>query len=165
MLSPRLKIYPVHGVKNRILPWRSPFLDIFYFDKNQTHMYGRGHKTKLLSDVFPLSLRPFQGRMVPSPRDPRRYLTHYQRKDYYTQTVTRRFEAEFQCRGPDFNYLNERVIHKSKVAEVPCTQLFHLFPFVRHVRGEGAAYCKEELVFRGKILNVFYRTARGIPAC
>ena len=139
-------------------------MDIFYFQKNTTHLYGKGYHPKLLSDVFPLTSRPFQGRLVPGPHNPRRVLATSLAVDF-AHGPTGNFEAEYQCRGPDYNYVKETGIPKNVVPEVPCSQLFHLHPFVRHIRGEGGAYCKEELVFRGEVLSVFYRSSEGIPAC
>ena len=55
--------------------WTYPQLDIFWLDENSTHVMvhteGLSHPK---TTVYPLVHRPFHGRLVPAPRDPRRAL-------------------------------------------------------------------------------------------
>ena len=130
-------------------------MDISYFQQNSTHVFGQGFPATPKSHVFPLSKRPFQGKLVQAPRDPRRVLS-----SILEGSSTGDFQAERVCRGAKVN--QEKV---ASVPSVPCSGLIHKFPFVRHMRSGGGSYCKEELVYRGKVLSVFYRCSMNIPVC
>lgn len=162
---PTHKIYPVNGGETRAhWPWKTPFVDIFYFDQNDTHIFGQGWRTLPKADVFPLTKRPFQGRMAPGPRDPHRVLMSCFHKANQTLSPMGGFVAEHQCKGNHRNIMKDFAINRPPPL-VECSQMLRVFPFVRHSRGEGGAYCKEELIFRGKVLNVHYRNSTGLAAC
>ena len=55
--------------------WDFPFVDIFWIDQNKTHVWVNTEKmTHAKSNIYPLTSRPFAGRMLPAPRDPRKTL-------------------------------------------------------------------------------------------
>ena len=79
LLIHRTKLYmtrsktDMHGKKEKDLKF--PMLDIFWIDNNETHVWvNTEDMTHKKSTVYPLTLRPFNGRMFPSPRDPRKAL-------------------------------------------------------------------------------------------
>ena len=137
--------------------WRTPFLDIFYYTDNNTHILGDGFHQYLKSHVFPLTSRPYLGQLLPAPRDPRSILA----RKFGDGLVLPPGDL---CKGVSRNYIKDKFIHYHTPL-VNCSQLTNHYPFVRHVRGEGGAYCQEQLVMRGRVLSVFYRDAAGIPFC
>ena len=172
---PRSKIYPKNGsVPDDDSPWRTPNLDIYYWSQNETHLYSRGRRAVPKSHVFPLTARPFQGRMVSGPRDPRSVLRHaYNKRSRSGESRSSDgLRAEVECQGNRRDYVRD-VLISHRPPTVQCAQLYDRYPFVRHSRGqggaysrgEGGAYCKEELIIRGKVVGVFHRSASGIPVC
>jgi len=133
------------NVSKRLFKW--PFLDIFWMDENKTDIWSPHeeiyHKR---SNIFPLTTRPFHGRMFPSPRDPRAVL-----KELYGHGKDGLSAVLDKC-----GWWNNKV---------NCTSMLEMTPFVQHTRGPGGAFCKEQLVLNGTIMDTFTRTAQNIPIC
>ena len=106
------------------------------------------------AEILPITLRPFGKKNYPSPHDPLHWLNTDYGKDW-----------QKNCSTATWDYLNEGYTPKHMRVTVKCASLLKLFPFVRHIRGPADSYCKEELVFQGKVLNTFVRSAKGIPTC
>merc|ERR1719239_335945 len=96
----------------------------------------------LKDTIYPLVKRPFAGRMLLGPRDPRKAID----EEYGVWVLDR-------CADPYF------------ANRVPCSRLMHKFNLVQHVRGPGGGWCKEELVSQGKIISTFTRSSYNIPVC
>ena len=68
--------------------FRFLMLDIFWIDNNKTHVWvNTEHMTHKKSTVYPLTLRPFNGRMFPSPRDPRKALEEIYSKKVFGKCI------------------------------------------------------------------------------
>ena len=76
---PRTKIYPqsAHlplGNRSR-RGLHIPHLDVFWMDENATHVWSIPERLLFnKSTIYPLTDRPFAGRMIPGPRDVRKAL-------------------------------------------------------------------------------------------
>ena len=105
-----------------------------------------------MDTVFPLISRPFGNNMYPAPKDPHWYLSQF-------------FKGfNEQCSSGGWDYLKQ-LIKPERDTIVPCSQILNVFPFVSHTRGPGGAYCKEELVYKGKAVRTFVRSSKDIPIC
>ena len=130
-----------------------PFLDVFYYKDNTTHLTGPQQKKPLrLSVIFPLQLRPMNQKLYFAPRDPYRYLKEL---DYGLD----------ECFTGGYNHSIELRKRREETATLPCANLVNKVPFVTHVRGPGGAFCLEHLTSQGKVLSSFSRSKRGIPEC
>ena len=154
-----MKAFSQLGQKQWHTWWRTPYLDIYFYNEDDTHIlleHGEKHKK---TDTFPLLNRPFGNRMRPCPRDPRAFL-----KSTYLRYG--QFNMEAMCYTHYYDYMQTKEKPKEDMNMlVPCASLLNYFPFVQHSRGPGSAYCKEELVFKGEVLSTFVRSARNISVC
>ncbi|CAG5134666.1 unnamed protein product [Candidula unifasciata] len=136
------KIFSVHADPIRGCKWRWPFLDIFFFAENQTHIWDVSpwyYKTFSFPKtiIFPLTRRPFMNLTLPAPHNPRAVLnTNYDIG---------------LCQSLAWNHRLERPGHE---VIVPCSLLFSKFAFVQRVyMNEG---CNETLVQNGEIVSYFF---------
>ncbi|GFO14690.1 lipopolysaccharide cholinephosphotransferase licd [Plakobranchus ocellatus] len=135
------KLYPSAGDIIEGVPWKWPFLDIFFYDYNLTHLWDIAPQytqefTFPKTAVFPLGRRPFMDMSLPVPKEP--------------QTVLDRNYNISECASGGYVHRWERVTHSTNV---PCSWLRHMFPFVERVDiKEG---CNETLWYKGKILGGF----------
>ena len=105
-----LKNTPLAGRR----PWNFPFADIFLYERNDTYLWrvpDRDLDFKV-TDIFPLTLRPFGELWLPSPRKPDRLFS---------------FDPYDMCKGHIWNHKNE--VEISSVS-VKCDELKHIYPFV-----------------------------------
>ncbi|XP_055898898.1 uncharacterized protein LOC129928450 isoform X2 [Biomphalaria glabrata] len=150
----RYKFYSDTGHVIKKKPWKSPFLDISFYDENSTHIWDVTIPSQgpFLKDItFPLTLRPLLGGLYPSPHDP-----------YLTLNVTYQVD---DCYTGSYNHTNEKKRDKKDIGNVPCSALLDTVAFVQHVRGPGGAWCEEVLTHRGQILGSFVRSSYKIPIC
>ena len=145
--------------------WTTPSLDVFFYDENATHVQKlQGHKSKpgegVRKDVvFPLVKRPFNGRMFPAPRDPRKFLNALMQKHA-------NYIDAFCVVGPHDYYTESRKPHPyGQGNTVRCSKLLKYFPFVRHTKGAGGDICIEEKMFKGKVVSTFVRDGAFITQC
>lgn len=120
------KFYPTDGLQTSWLPesYRWPFVDIFFFEENATHIWDlepEYHASGFVwpkSSVFPLARRPFGNLAVPAPCDALSFvLANYANADT---------EA---CSSRSYDHRLERHLwHQSST--VHCSHLWHIFPFV-----------------------------------
>ncbi|CAL1529630.1 unnamed protein product, partial [Lymnaea stagnalis] len=84
----RYKFFARDGHAIRKLKWKSPFLDVSFYNENTTHLWDvtiPKQSPFSRSDIFPLTYRPLLGGLFPSPRDPLRTLqVTYKLDDCYT---------------------------------------------------------------------------------
>lgn len=94
------------------MPWHFPFLDIFYYRKNETHVWSTDHDNYLATDVYPLMMRPLGSLWFPAPRNGFIFLN---KKVLQT------------CRLHSYDHRAEK---SHSALEVPCENLTGYYPFV-----------------------------------
>ena len=117
------KLFPRAARRIPGVVWRWPFLDIFFYADNATHVWDvhAGYIRDFVfrkSDVFPLTPRPFLGQLVPAPR---RTLAVLENNYHVDACVTREWSHVTESR-------------RGHVFSVPCRELEGLFPFVKRTR-------------------------------
>ncbi|CAH1772415.1 unnamed protein product [Owenia fusiformis] len=119
--------------------WKWPFLDIFFFNENATHLWDHHSKNHgfLLkkSEVFPLSLRPFESLWLASPRQISTALDKW-----YNMSI---------CASPTWDHQTER--YTTSHTSVSCEELYPYFPFVTRT-----VDCIETLKLGGHVLHSKY---------
>ncbi|VUZ44120.1 unnamed protein product [Hymenolepis diminuta] len=117
--------------------WSWPFLDIFYYQRNESNseliLFSKKHDIK---EVFPLIYRPLGNHWYPTPRSPVLVL-----QKYYNGNV---------CFSSGYKHSLER---STRSETVECESLLNRHPFVRrcpssvnHNRNDGLQLCDEHLV-------------------
>ena len=129
-----------------------PFMDIFYYTVNTTHLINDVHKDIDLDIIFPVTLRPLNKKLYFGPRDPHRYINKqgYSIDDCYTGR---------------YNHSIELRREQSEIATLPCSVLINQVPFVQHIRGPGGAWCQEVLTLGDQVLSNFVRSKTNITDC
>lgn len=108
--------------------FRWPYVDIFFFGENATHVWdldSDSHAAGFVwpkSSVFPLTRRPFGEFMVPAPCDAVSFVS----ANYAGAEST-------ACTSPSYNHRTEVTIWRS-ARTLPCSRLWHVFPFVFRTR-------------------------------
>ena len=136
------KFFPKGGhlIRENKRTFRSPFIDVFWFDENARHIFytcSHGWANFQKSDVFPLRRRPFGEFFLPAPCNTAAYLT------------TGLFQLD-QCVSRHMNHLTVTTL---STRTVPCSRLAHMHPFVRRQR---------QLTSNGKTVIVEYQTFNGV---
>ena len=122
--------------------WGSPYIDISFYNISDTHVWDSDTyfaDRKFVfprSVVFPLTLRPFQGRQLPSPSNAEAMLKAT-------------YDVEL-CRTNSYSHLLER--GHSSCSELPCSRLHSLFPFVNRSALDSGA-CQETLMLNGAVVS------------
>ena len=120
--------------------WRWPFIDIVFFDVNDTHEYDVTLKELRLfnikSHIFPLRTGLFEHLLLPVPRNMEAYLNNRYNMDKCYSNI--RYHRE-SLKG--FKY-------RQKI--VPCGTFWNVYPFVHRFRKDKFAY--EELRLGNKVL-------------
>jgi len=125
-------------------PFRWPFIDVFWFEENASHIFYTGWlQTKLRkSDLFPLRRRPFAQFFLPAPCNTMAYLT----------------ASEFRvddCVSGRVDFHNGTVVPSKTV---PCSELEDIYPFVRRERrltGNGKVFIVESLMLNGTVVKIW----------
>ena len=106
------------------LPYQWPYVDIFFFGENETHIfdldfhYSNDFMYKKM-DVFPLILHPFHGAFLPVPCQIKRVV-----KQNYTPSL---------CKANSYLHRTEKVMPmESRGTIVPCKYLYDTYHFVRY---------------------------------
>jgi hypothetical protein len=94
--------------------WNFPFVDIFLYVKNDTHLWQMADPDTItkVKYIFPLVMRPFGELWLPAARKPKRIF---------------KFDAYDYCKGHFWNHKNETRQHK---IVLKCNDLKHIYPFV-----------------------------------
>ncbi len=108
------KIYYNYGPNAGKKHWHFPFVDIFLYTTNTTHLWNLGYsEVKLkMEDVFPLILRPLGRLWVPAPRKSERLF---------------QFDPFDKCITHSWDHRNE--IGQTKIT-MDCNDLKDIYPFV-----------------------------------
>ncbi|CAL1527717.1 unnamed protein product [Lymnaea stagnalis] len=136
------KLFSPHWDSIDERPWRFPFLDIFFYQDNETHIWDacpdyKKYFTYAKSVVFPLRRRPFLNLSLLAPRDARAVIAQTYRIDV--------------CQSNYFCHSLEKFVRYTKI---PCSRLDSVHPFVRRTYMNGG--CNETLVDQGNITKVFF---------
>lgn len=140
------KFYPMDGHGLFYKNYRSPYIDVFFFYENATHIWNgspdfRDAEVWPKRLVFPLRPRPFGVLRVPAPCNAEAFLGI-------------NFDVA-TCRSRDFSHSFEVPLPFRSVS-VPCDDLAHLYPFVRRTRLDSRKpYVMEELMYQGAKLRQF----------
>jgi LicD family len=140
-MSPQFDLYTPDASQKTMLQWkffasfasetswvpkkfRWPYVDIFFFEENATHIWDLEPEYREAgfvwpkSSVFPLTRRPFGSFTVPAPCDAIAFVS----ANYAGAEST-------SCASPTYNHRNEvRRWHSGRT--LPCSHLWHAFPFV-----------------------------------
>ena len=142
-LSPEFVFYKPADSQKKILQWKFysasasstawipkpygwPFVDIFFYRDNSTHIWDiepEYHNAGFVwpkNVIFPLTRRPFGSTLAPAPCDSLAFVE----TNYPGAGSTR-------CAAPNFNH--RRDIHRLSLRSgktVPCASLWNMFPFV-----------------------------------
>ena len=105
--------------------WNYPFVDIFYDDKNSTHIWQAdvgenraGRPPVVLDDVFPLVLRPFGPLWLYAPREPLAHLDSQGMR-----------QVETKCIVFSYNHKHE-IFQAGQSRALNCSQINSIYPFV-----------------------------------
>ncbi|XP_076444040.1 uncharacterized protein LOC143282322 [Babylonia areolata] len=121
--------------------YRWPYIDIFFFDTNGTHIYddSRQYRSSFrfpLTRVFPLQLRPFAGTLLPVPCNMPAVL----RVNYFP----------WLCVTSSYLHKLESPAPRHLEARAACSGLFSQFPFVfRHSAGDSVLV---EVLIKGGVV-------------
>ena len=94
--------------------WNFPFIDIFLYVRNKTHMWQMGDLKTIMKTryVFPLVMRPFGELWLPAPRKPQLIFD---------------FDPYDECKGHFWDHRNE--VSQDEVT-LQCDDLKEIYPFV-----------------------------------
>ncbi len=111
-------------------PWRSPFIDILFYEYNKTHLWEENNRkyTTQLKNIFPLVLRPYGPFWLPSPRDPLGYFESVGTKDLKNMCIRSSWNhkkektqeiIEVKCKllVLDYAFVNQTVVNKTHIIE------------------------------------------------
>ena len=129
-----------------------PFMDIFYYTVNKTHLINNVHGDIDLDIIFPVTLRPLNKKLYFGPRDPHTYIN------------TQGYSID-ECYTGGYNHSIELGRTQSEIATIPCSVLINSVPFVQHIRGPGGAWCQEVLTLGTQVLSNFMRSKTNITDC
>ncbi|XP_076449498.1 uncharacterized protein RP688-like [Babylonia areolata] len=153
----RWKMYAESSPKpHSDIQWRWPYLDICFYLENSSHIWDLDERYYPgfwynKNDVFPLTQRPFQGRLLSTPRNSFAVLNKTHHID--------------ECGLHWFSHRFEKALTRADVATVKCEKLKHLFPFVlRTTRPGSAGGCSEALVKNGTLVNCCF-VDHGLKDC
>ena len=120
--------------------WNWPFVDIFFFEVNATHLLDVTHKTPEYiyprSKILPLQCEIFENLILPVPFDMEAYLTQ-------------RYEMKNPCKSNHWDHKRERG-PKLPLIRIPCTLLNNVYAVVHCFKIEDDSY--EELRLGNKTL-------------
>ena len=121
------------------LQFKYPFIDIFLFEENSTHIYGRASNIQSYKykkeDVFPLQLRVFENRLVAVPCNINRFV-----------------RAEDIDKCISLGYLHKENMG-IKQSTIQCNTFYDIFPFVFRQNTSESGFCVELLKRGDRILR------------
>ncbi|CAL1536063.1 unnamed protein product, partial [Lymnaea stagnalis] len=148
--SPRGQRWKFYWTKPKTIPhkpFRWPYIDIFFFLENATHIFDESFDYRATFSfpkqlTFPLCLRPFAGALLPAPRD--------------SDAVVKRNYSPSLCTSLSYSHKLESHTLQKLRATLPCKRLHGLYPFVRRELKDGLIH--ERLSFRDQVLRTFVVT-------
>lgn len=119
--------------------WQWPFLDIFFYEENFTHIRitenNWRHFYHQKSETFPLKKMKFGGFLAPVPRKSEKYLRDYMIIE--------------ECQSSHYDHRNEKPIKVGQT--IYCEDLYEFYPFVMRGEKDGVKY--ERLMVNGREVN------------
>ena len=112
-------------------PWRWPFIDISFFDVNDTHEYDVTRNMPRLfnikSHIFPLRKGLFESVILPMPGNMETYLNNrFKIDDCYSNNCCHREQIEKSL--------------KCSRKIVPCDTFLNIYPFVRRFKNNNSSH-------------------------
>nr|ACD54726.1 lipopolysaccharide choline phosphotransferase-like protein [Adineta vaga] len=104
-------------------PWTFPFVDIFFYATNESHLWLYNRPEQLLVElqyIFPLIMRPFGQLWLPAPKQPLSFLP---------------FDIEINCVGNYWDHRNETFVN---ITTQKCVDLTDVYPFVHREIHNGS---------------------------
>ncbi|XP_064650982.1 uncharacterized protein LOC135502251 [Lineus longissimus] len=141
------KFYLASSTPIRHKEWRWPFIDIFFYVTNATHIWDHNpgccrSMLSLKKDVFPLRQIPYEGWTFPGPCNAE-------------HIVTNAIGDLKVCQSTWYDHKRELSRTKYPLQSINCSKLFPYFPFVfRSPRGN---LVKESLMIGYKPVNTILR--------
>ena len=128
-------------VTQKQYPWKWPFLDIFWFRSNDTHIHCLyNNKIFKLNVIFPLYRRPYGGLEMLSPCKVEEYFSKF-----YTDWT--------RCLPRPYDHRHEWVSNLKQV-DTPCEDLKDYYPLVQRSRAKNGQVT-EKLIFDGKEISKY----------
>jgi phosphorylcholine metabolism protein LicD len=125
--------------------WNVPFVDICFYDEDDDTIWDKSMDQPNVENpkrynktvVFPLGRRPFEGMTLRAPRNTAAFLA----QNYNMDT----------CFSNRYSHLRERV--NRKLMKVPCSRLWHIYPFVVRSRTRDGRRTLESLTINNITIN------------
>ncbi|CAF5065169.1 unnamed protein product, partial [Rotaria sp. Silwood1] len=111
--------------------WKWPFIDIFFYTDNATHIKSDIYIENDI--IFPLKLRPIATLWLPGPRNV--YMFFKKISEYYYSDLS----FDYKCYLQKYSHRDEKEKYKKKI--VNCTQLHNIYPYIRRICDND--YCDE----------------------
>ncbi|KAK6178978.1 hypothetical protein SNE40_011443 [Patella caerulea] len=140
------KIFPRAVNNSKGKHFKYPFLDIFFYDKDSTHIWGLTPATKpnILfnkNDIFPLVQRPFENQMVYVPNK-------------IEKVVKSIFDVN-RCVSSGYLHKRNMPCPTHLIKNVPCQYLYNLHPFVFQSLDPHSGKIIQQLKVGSRILKEF----------
>lgn len=141
----RFKLYSRKATKTSQYSWKWPYVDIWFFKENNTHIWDEIPSRAFMRDyvypksiIFPLHLRPFGPIYFPSPFD-----------SFAALTITYRTT---DCETYFYNHKYE-ITQRENFRSLPCHMLRNQVAFVFRIKAKDSGLV--EILVKGKdVLNV-----------
>ena len=141
----KYKLFLSSGIKAGRYNWTYPFIDVFFYQQNRTHIYRKFRNVlvyTLKTDVFPLKLRPFGKYWLPTATNPINYLKPLNYSNYHhtcirggwnhrQETRQKAYRANCSIIREHFQFTSMNCLPKE--SENICTELIEL-------NGKGFVY-------------------------
>lgn len=145
------KFFKVHGqLMFRHSGFNWPFVDIFFYKQNQTHLWDEGWYPDFIvwekAKYFPLRYRLYEDRLHPVPND-----------IVYGLKQEGKYDTNKVCISHYYDHRLDIEYNKSAVETIQCKLLFQYYPFVQRIYDNNQT--EEWLIVNGTFLNRFtYKT-------
>ncbi|CAF0857083.1 unnamed protein product [Rotaria sp. Silwood1] len=114
-----------------VFRWKWPFIDIFFYTDNSTHIKSDIYIEKDI--IFPLLLRPIATLWLPGPRNALRFFKKI--SEYYYSNLS----FDDKCYLQKYSHRDEEEKYEQKV--VNCAQLHNVYPYIQRICDND--YCNE----------------------
>lgn len=144
------KFYPKFYKTLLIFPHRWPFIDIFFFAENSTHIWDNTTEDTITEDrqsyikneIFPLVVRPFEGLLLLTPCD-------------MMTTIEETFSEYEWCESNYYWHKLERMAVPRRPRKIQCDFLYSLYPFVFRKFIANNSMVIERLKVNGRTIKTY----------
>ncbi|CAF3543983.1 unnamed protein product, partial [Rotaria sordida] len=126
-----MKFYFQASSSAGVFRWKWPFIDIFFYTDNSTHIESDISIEKDI--IFPLILRPIATLWLPGPRNVHMFIKKI--SEYYYSDLS----FDDKCYLQKYSHRDEEEKYEQKT--VNCTQLRNVYPYIRRICDND--YCDE----------------------